>query len=248
MNLNLLVSIGKYTEFILKTIRKPDKWKMFRKQIQIEMDNIGLDSVWIVVIISIFIGAVAAIQTASQTDNPLYPGYLIGFAVRETIILEFSSTIISLILAGKVGSRIASEIGTMRVTEQIDALEIMGISSANYLIAPKIIAAIFVFPVLVVISMFLGIVGGLLACYFADVVPPSEYLAGIQMWFVPFEIFYSLSKSVVFGIIITSIAGFKGYYIKGGAREVGYASTKAVVHSSILIIVFNLLLTKLLLG
>ncbi|MDZ7774284.1 MAG: ABC transporter permease [Bacteroidales bacterium] len=146
---------------------------------------------------------------------------MIGFAVRESIILEFSPTIISLILAGKVGSRIASEVGTMRVTEQIDALEIMGVNSANYLIAPKLLAAVLLLPMLTVISMFLGILGGLLATHVADIVAPTEYLSGIQMWFVPYEIFYALVKSVAFAIIITTVSGFHGYKITGGALDVG---------------------------
>lgn len=245
--MKVITVLGQYTELMLKVLKKPDKGKLFRKQLLQEMDNIGLDSMGIVMIISVFMGAILAIQTASQTDNPLYPGYLIGFAVRESIILEFSPTIISLILAGKVGSRIASEVGTMRVTEQIDALEIMGVNSANYLIAPKLVAAVILLPMLTTVSMFLGIVGGLLATHVAEVVPPTDYMSGIQMWFVPYEIVYALIKSAVFAIIITTVSGFRGYRIKGGALDVGRASTQAVVHSSILIIFFNLLLTQLLL-
>lgn len=245
--MKIFAYLGQYTDLMLKVLKRPDKGKLFRKQLLVEMDNIGLDSLWIVMIISVFMGAILAIQTAAQTDNPLYPGYLIGFAVRESVILEFSPTIIALILAGKVGSRIASEVGTMRVTEQIDALEIMGVNSANYLIAPKLFAAIIVFPMLTSISMFLGISGGLLACNFADVVPPNEYMSGLQMWFNPYEIFYAMVKTVAFAIIITTVSGYHGYKINGGALDVGRASTKAVVHSSILIIFFNLLLTKLLL-
>lgn len=245
--MRIITYLGQYLQFMFEVLRKPDKGKMFRKQVFIEMDHIGLNSFGIVVIISIFMGAVLAIQTAAQTDNPLYPGYLIGFAVRESTILEFSPTIVSLILAGKVGSRIASEVGTMRVTEQIDALEIMGVNSANYLVGPKIIAASIVNPALIVVSIFLSLIGGWGSTYIADVVAPNEFLSGLQMWFVPYEIFYALIKTVVFAIIITSVSGFQGYRIKGGALDVGRASTKAVVYSSILIILFNLLLTKLLL-
>lgn len=245
--MKIITHIGQYADLMLKVLKRPDKGKLFRKQLFVEMNNIGLDSIGIVMFISVFMGAIVAIQTAAQTDNPLYPGYLIGFAVRESIILEFSPTIICLILAGKVGSRIASEIGTMRVTEQIDALEIMGVNSANYLIAPKLLAAIITLPMLIIISMFLGISGGWLATYMTNIVAPNEYLSGIQMWFVPYEIFYALAKTVVFAIIMTSVAGFQGYKIKGGALDVGRASTKAVVNSSILIILFNLLLTQLLL-
>ncbi len=245
--MKIITHLGEYVLLMGEVIRKPDKIKMFRKQVFIEMDNIGLNSFGIVFIISIFMGAVLAIQTAAQTDNPLYPGYLIGFAVRESTILEFSPTIVSLILAGKVGSGIASEVGTMRVTEQIDALEIMGVNSANYLIGPKVLAAMIVNPLLIIVSMFLSIVGGWGATHIADIVAPNEFLSGIQMWFVPYEIVYALIKTVVFAIIITSVSGFQGYIIKGGALDVGKASTKAVVYSSILIILFNLLLTNLLL-
>ena len=245
--MKIITHLGEYVQLMAEVIRKPDKGKLFRKQVFVEMDNIGLSSFGIVFIISVFMGAVLAIQTAAQTDNPLYPGYLIGFAVRESTILEFSPTIISLILAGKVGSGIASEIGTMRVTEQIDALEIMGVNSANYLIGPKILAASIVNPLLIIVSMFLSLLGGWGATYIADIVAPNEYLSGLQMWFIPFEIVYALIKTVVFAIIITSVSGFQGYISKGGALDVGKASTKAVVYSSILIILFNLLLTQLLL-
>jgi len=230
-----------------RVMKKPDNWKIFRKNIILEMDYLGISSLGIIAYISIFMGAILAIQTAAQTDNPLYPGYLIGFAVRESILLEFSPTIISLILAGKVGSRVASEIGTMRVTEQIDALEIMGINSANFLIAPKIIASVIINPLLITVSIFLGIIGGWLAALFAGVVNPQEYLQGLQMWFVPFEVVYAIVKTIVFAIIIISVSAYHGYRIKGGAIDVGNASTKAVVYSSILIILFNLILTQLLL-
>ncbi|MEA3505447.1 MAG: ABC transporter permease [Bacteroidota bacterium] len=245
--MKIISNIGSYTILMARVLKKPDKGNIFRKKILIEMDSLGLNSLGIIAYISIFMGAILAIQTASQTDNPLYPGYLIGFAVRESILLEFSPTIISLILAGKIGSSVASEIGTMKVTEQIDALEIMGINSANFLIAPKLIAAIIINPLLIIISIFLGIIGGWLAAVFAGVVNPQEYLQGIQMWFVPFEVFYALLKTVVFAIIIITVSAYHAYYIKGGAIDVGKASTKAVVYSSILIILFNLILTQLLL-
>jgi len=242
-----ITNIGKYSLLMARVMKKPDNWKIFRKNIILEMDYLGISSLGIIAYISIFMGAILAIQTAAQTDNPLYPGYLIGFAVRESILLEFSPTIISLILAGKVGSRVASEIGTMRVTEQIDALEIMGINSANFLIAPKIIASVIINPLLITVSIFLGIIGGWLAALFAGVVNPQEYLQGLQMWFVPFEVVYAIVKTIVFAIIIISVSAYHGYRIKGGAIDVGNASTKAVVYSSILIILFNLILTQLLL-
>jgi phospholipid/cholesterol/gamma-HCH transport system permease protein len=246
--LSLFHMIGKYLVLMTRVFTKPDKGKIFRKQIMIEIDNLGVDSLWIVAIISVFMGAVVAIQTAYNTDSPWIPLYTVGFTTRQSIVLEFSPTIVSLILAGKVGSRIAGEIGTMRVTEQIDALDIMGVNSANYLILPKIVAAMFIFPILVTISMFLGVFGGYLAAVLKEVVTSQTYIYGIQSFVVPYEIFYSITKTIVFAFIITSVSGFYGYYTQGGALEVGRSSTKAVVQSSILIILFNLIITQLMLG
>lgn len=240
-------TIGQYVMLMKKVFTKHDKGPVFRNQILIEIDNLGVDSLGIVAIISIFMGAVVAIQTGYNTTSPWIPTYTVGFTTRESIILEFSNTIICLILAGKVGSRIASEIGTMRVTEQIDALEVMGINSANYLILPKIVAAILIFPVLVCISMFLGILGGWFAAAWMNVVTVSAYYDGITLDFIPFEIFYSVVKTIAFSFVITSVSGFYGFYVHGGALEVGRASTKAVVMSSILIILCNLVITQLML-
>ncbi len=212
------------------------------------MNNLGVDSIGIVLIISVFMGAVVAIQTAYNIDSPLIPRYTVGFTTRQSIVLEFSPTIISLILAGKVGSRIASEIGTMRVTEQIDALEIMGINPAGYLILPKVVAAMIIFPIIITISMCAGLIGGWAASAGGQAVSTDTYVFGIQSFFKAFEIFYALIKTVVFAFIITSVSGYHGFYTQGGALEVGKSSTKAVVHSSILIILFNLILTQLLLS
>ncbi len=244
---NIFTPIGKYVLLMSRVFSKPQKGKVFRKQLLIEIDNLGVDSLGIVAIISVFMGMVVAIQTAYNIDSPLVPLYTVGFTTRQSIVLEFSPTIVSLILAGKVGSRIASEIGTMRVTEQIDALDIMGINSANHLILPKIVAAMIIFPVLVSLSMFLGVFGGYMAAVLKQVVTSYNYIYGIQSWFVPYEVFYSLTKTVVFAFLITSVSGFYGYYANGGALEVGRASTKAVVQSSILIILFNLIITQLML-
>ena len=212
-----------------------------------EFQKLGVESLGIVAIISAFMGAVAAMQVAFNIDSPLISPLLIGFTVRQSVILEFSPTVISLILAGKVGSRIASEIGTMRVTEQIDALQIMGVNSANYLILPKLIAALFFNPVLIVASMFLSLLGGLLACVLLGLTTATTYIDGLQSWYDPWSVQYALIKTVIFAFIIVTVSGFNGYIIKGGALEVGNASTKAVVQSSILIILFNLLLTEILL-
>lgn len=212
-----------------------------------EFQKIGVESMGIVAIISMFMGAVLTMQVAFNIDNPLVSPLIIGFTVRQSVILEFAPTVISLILAGKVGSRIASEIGTMRVTEQIDALQTMGVNSANYLILPKLVAAVLFNPVLVVMSMFLGLVGGLIACVLLGLTTYTTYIDGLQAWYEPWSVSYALIKTVIFAFIIVSVSGFNGYIIKGGALEVGNASTKAVVQSSILIILFNLLLTEILL-
>jgi len=231
-----------------KVFRKPDKWKVFRKQLILEIYYLGIESLGIVAIISVFMGAVVAIQTAYNIDGPLLPLTLVGFTVRQSVILEFAPTIISLILAGKVGSRIASEIGTMRVTEQIDALDIMGINSANYLIFPKVSAAILINPVLIIISMGFGLLGGYFIAVLTNLYTVQDYFHGIRIDFDSYTITYAINKTIVFAILITSIAGFEGYIVKGGAVDVGAASTRAVVWSSIMIILFNLILTQLLLS
>jgi phospholipid/cholesterol/gamma-HCH transport system permease protein len=239
--------LGKYLLLMKEVFTKPDKLRVFFRQIFIEFQNLGIDSLGIVIIISVFVGAVVAIQTAYNIDSPLIPLTMVGFTTRQSIILEFSPTMISLVLAGKVGSRIASEIGTMRVTEQIDALEIMGINPANFLIQPKIFAAVFINPILIIFSMAFALFGGWLACVITGKVTSTDYIAGLQGWFDGYTVTYALIKTAVFAFIITSVAGFQGYQTRGGALEVGSASTKAVVHSCILIIIFNLILTQLLL-
>jgi len=230
-----------------RVFSKPQKGSIFWKQLFNEFENLGLASLGIVAFISVFMGAVVAIQTAYNIDSPLIPMSMVGFTVRQSVILEFSPTVISLILAGKVGSRIASEIGTMRITEQIDALEIMGVNSANYLIFPKITASMIINPVLIIFSMWLGILGGWLAMVLSELVTTQDFINGIRIDFEGFTVFYSLAKTVVFAFIISSISGFFGYETRGGALEVGHSSTQAVVVSSILIILFNLVLTQLLL-
>ncbi len=243
----VFISIGRYVMLMQRVFTKPQKATIFRNQLFIEFEHLGVESLGIVAFISVFMGAVVAIQTAYNIDSPFIPMSMVGFTTRQSIILEFSPTVISLILAGKVGSRIASEIGTMRVTEQIDALEIMGVNSANYLIFPKVVASILINPVLIVFSMWLGILGGWMAMSASDLVTTSDYISGIRVDFEGYTIFYALTKTVVFAFIISSISGFYGYETQGGALEVGQASTKAVVVSSILIILFNLILTQILL-
>ena len=206
-----------------------------------------MDSIPLVAIISVFIGAVITIQMQLNVISPLVPSYSVGLATREIVLLEFSSSILCLILAGKVGSNIASEIGTMRVTEQIDALEIMGVNSASFLVLPKIIAFLIFMPVLVIFSMSISMVGGYLIAAFTDMIPVSRYVYGLQALFNEWYVWYGLIKSLFFSFIVSSIASYFGYYVKGGALDVGKASTNAVVTSSIMILLFDVVLTKLLL-
>ncbi len=211
------------------------------------MVTLGLDSLGIIMIISLFMGAVITIQTSANIDSALIPAYTIGFTARQSTILEFSPTIMALILAGKIGSNIASEIGLMRVTEQIDALEIMGVNSGSYLILPKILAAVVINPFLVVISMFVSIGGGYMIAQFTDIVSVPDYVYGIQFDFRPFHVNYALIKSVIFAFIFTSIPAYQGYYASGSALEVGKASTRGVVFSSIVILIANYVITQLVL-
>ncbi len=221
---------------------------MYVKQFFVEIYSLGVNSLGIVAVISVFMGMVVTIQTAFNLENPLIPSYLIGLSTRDSMMLEFSSTIVGLILAGKVGSNIASEIGTMRVTEQIDALEIMGVNPASFLVLPKILAFMFIFPFLVIVSIFIGVGGGWIIAFATDVISLTDYVYGIQYAFNPFYITYSIIKSLIFAFLITSLSGYYGYYASGGALEVGRASTKAVVYSSVLILLFNYIITQLLLS
>lgn len=243
-----LTSLGRYFLLMQRTFSKPEKFSIYRRQIFKEIENLGIGSLGIVAIISMFMGAVITIQSAFGFESPWIPLYAVGVASRDSIVLEFSPTIVSLILAGKVGSNIASEIGTMRVTEQIDALEIMGINPSGYLILPKIVAAVFINPFLIIISMFLALMGGYVAGVFTHAVTSYEYIYGIQYDFRPFNVTYALVKTVVFAFIITSVSAYHGFYTNGGALEVGRSSTKAVVYSSIIILLFNVLITQLLLA
>lgn len=244
---NSLTSFGNYCLFIGKVFAIPDRWKIFFKRYINEVYKLGVDSIALDIIISIFIGAVCCIQMKLNTESPLMPRYSVGLATREIILLEFSSSILCLILAGKIGSNIASEIGTMRVTEQIDALDIMGVNSANFLVMPKIIALVTFIPVLVVLSMCTGIFGGYLVAAVTDIISVSTYLYGIQAMFNEWYVWYGIIKSLFFAFLIASIASYFGYYVKGGALEVGKASTNAVVTSSIFILLFDVILTKVLL-
>lgn len=245
--MKIIQHIGEYFILLRRVFRRPDRWGMFFRQYMKEVEKQGLQSLPIVIIISIFIGAILTIQAKINTENPLLPTYTTGLLTRETLLLEFSSTILCLILAGKVGSNIASEIGTMRITEQIDAMEIMGVNSANYLIAPKVVAFITMMPFLVIISIAIGLVGGWGVGAFTDIITVADYVTGIQYAFNPYYVTYGLIKSVVFAFIITTLSSYYGYNARGGALEVGIASTNAVVNSNILILFSDLILTKVLL-
>jgi phospholipid/cholesterol/gamma-HCH transport system permease protein len=228
-------------------LTRPDRLKESLKRYVFEISKLGIDSIPLVIVISLFIGAVIAIQMQINFENPLLPLYTIGLATRDVLLLEFSSSILCLILAGKVGSNIASEIGTMRVTEQIDALEIMGVNSCNFLVLPKIMALLTFIPVLAIFSMCSGLFGGYLVAKFTNILSVSQYIYGIQSYFIEWYVWYAIIKSLFFSFIITSVASFYGYNVKGGALEVGKASTNSVVASSILILLLDVLLTKILL-
>lgn len=245
--LRLFANIGRYFILMGKVFSRPEKGAIYRRRIVYEMEALGVDSIGLTAIISVFIGAVITLQMCINLESPFIPQSLVGYATRETMILEFSSTVVALILAGKVGSSIASEIGTMRITEQIDALEIMGVNSASYLILPKIVAAVLFFPFLTVLSILIGIAGGWAISYLTGIMLPADYVDGLLMDFKPYSITYSLIKMAVFAFLIASISSFFGYYAKGNSLEVGKASTRAVVASSIVIMIFNLILTQILL-
>ena len=238
--------IGRYFMLMGKVFSRPEKAAIYRRRIIYEMEALGVNSIGLTAIISIFIGAVITLQMSINLESPFIPKYIIGYATRETMILEFSSTVVALILAGKVGSSIASEIGTMRITEQIDALEIMGVNSANYLILPKILGLVTIMPFLVIFSSALGVVGAYSTAYVGHIITPEDLTAGLQHDFVPWFLWTSIIKSLVYAYIITSVSSYFGYTVGGGSVEVGKASTAAVVNSSVLILFCDVFLTQLL--
>lgn len=245
--MNLLFHIGHYFQLLGEVFSKPERFSLYWKRTVEEIDLLGIKSLGIVALLSVFMGAVITIQTKTNIDSPFIPLYVVGFTARQSTILEFSPTIISLILAGKVGSTIAAEIGSMRVKEQIDALDIMGVNSASYLILPKMIAAVLINPFLIVISMFLSIFGGYVAGTLTGLVSSASYIQGIQWDFNSYHVTYALIKTVVFALVITTVSAYQGYYTQGGTREVGVSSTRAVVYSDVVILIMNYLLTQLLL-
>lgn len=229
-----------------RTFSVPDRMRMFWKQYVKEMFGLGVNSIGIVLLISFFIGAVICIQMKLNIQSPWMPRWVSGYTTREIMLLEFSSSIMCLILAGKVGSNIASEIGTMRVTQQIDALEIMGVNSANYLILPKILGLVTMMPFLVIFSSLLGILGAYATAYFGHILSPDDLTLGLQHSFNPWFVYMSIIKAVFFAFIISSVSSYCGYHVEGGSVEVGKASTSAVVSSSVLILFSDVFLTQLL--
>ena len=244
----ILFHFGKYVLFMKGLFLKPEKFSFYRRQIFVEMESIGVSSMAIVSITSIFLGAVISIQAAHNLFNKFVPLFVVGVVTRDSIVLEFAPTIMCLVLAGKVGSSISSELGTMRVTEQIDALEIMGINSSGFLVLPKIVAAMVMFPCLILISTFLGITGGWVSGVMSGVISSDNYIRGLHFNFQPFNVTFSMMKTLVFAFIFTSVSAYHGYYTEGGALEVGKSSTNAVVYSTILILLFDFILTQIFLS
>lgn len=242
-----LHDIGSYFLMLKRVFGSFTKTSVLRHLIFKEINDLIISSLPIVAFISFFVGGVVAIQTALNMTNPIIPKTLIGFATRQSVILEFAPTFMSIIMAGKVGSFITSSIGSMRVTEQIDALEVMGINSLNYLVFPKIVALMF-YPFVIVVSMFLGIIGGWVAGVQGGFVSSSDFLLGIQEGFIPYQLFYAFFKTFVFSFILATVPSWQGFYMKGGALEVGKASTSSFVWTSVLIIAANYIITQLLLS
>ncbi len=246
-SMNFFTHFGRYLLMIKGMFSKPENMRLYWKELMHQCNEIGIRSVGIVVIISIFLGAVTTVQTAYQLITPLIPKTVIAVIVRDNIILELAPTLICVVLAGVVGSRIASELGNMRISEQIDALEIMGINTKAYLIMPKILAALIVVPCLVVLAAVLGIWGGKVAGNLSGILPPSIYNDGLLEDFIPYNVFFALSKTYTYAFIISSIPAYYGYHVEGGSLEIGRASTKSVIVSCILILLADYALAALLL-
>ncbi|MGZ8544958.1 MAG: MlaE family ABC transporter permease [Flavisolibacter sp.] len=245
--MTLFKEIGKFLLMIRGMFSKPENWRMYWKEFMHQCSEIGIGSLWIVAIISVFIGAVSVVQTAYQLTSPFIPTYTIAQIVRDTVILEFAPTLVCIVLAGVVGSKIAGELGNMRVSEQIDALEIMGINTKAYLILPKIVAALLVIPMLVVIATVLGLWGGRLAGSMAGIISTDEFDKGLLMGFIPYNTFFAMVKAYTFAFLISGIPSYYGYYVKGGALEIGRASTRSVIVSCITILLADYVLSALLL-
>ncbi|MFA5712872.1 MAG: ABC transporter permease [Bacteroidales bacterium] len=239
---------GRYFKLLKVVFTKPDKNSAFRKQFLIESEKLILNSIPIIAVISLFIGAVLVIQTASNIENPLISKMYVGYMTRESLVLEFCSTMVALILAGKVGSNIASEIGSMKISEQIDAMEMMGINSANYLILPKIVVTVLFNPLLMLMSFIVGLLGGAMIIYITDIITLNQYSEGLQYAFNFYYFIYSMVKMAIFSFLITSISAFYGYYAEGGALGVGRSATRAIVTCSVAILIANLVVTQIMLN
>ena len=242
-----LESVGDYCLFLKMVFRKPEKWKIFWKQFVIQTDKLILSSIVIVGVLYVFTGGVLIIQTASNMSNPMLDRMLVGYMVRETLVLEFCSTVVALILAGKMGSNIASEIGSMRISGQIDAMDMMGVNSAGFLVLPKVMSATFLSPLLMLLSLALGLLGGWAVVEMTDIIPPAKYVTGIKYAYNGFYLFYSGFKMALFCFLISSISAYNGYHATGGSLGVGTSSTKSIVVTSILILLFDLIVTQLML-
>jgi phospholipid/cholesterol/gamma-HCH transport system permease protein len=245
---NYLAHFGRYLIMMRSAFSRPEKFIMYWRETMRQMNDIGVGSLIIVCLISIFIGAVAALQFAYQLSGQLVPRYYIGYIVRDLALIELSPTITCLVLAGKVGSNMAAEIGGMRQKEHIDAMEVMGVNTAAYLIQPKTIAALFVIPLLVTFSAAVAIAGGYLSTVPTGIITDDEYIQGLRSFFNPHNVTMMFVKSVVFGLILTTVSCYQGYYVRGGSVELGQASTRAVVYSDILILLADYLIAVLLTG
>ena len=241
-----LYNFGRYVLLLKSAVAKPERFSMYYKETIRQMDAIGVGSVFIVLLISVFIGMVTAVQFADQLGDSFVPTYYIGYIVRDITIIEMAPTITCLVLAGKVGSNLAAEIGGMRQKEHIDAMEIMGVNTAAYLIMPKLIAAVIVIPLLVAISAFVSIIGGYIATVLPGTLSHTEYVLGLRVFFVPRYVFMMFVKAAVFAFLLTSVSCYLGYYVRGGSIELGEASTNAVVVSNVLILLFDFIIALLL--
>ncbi|MEM9820384.1 MAG: ABC transporter permease [Bacteroidota bacterium] len=246
MNFSFLYHFGRYLILMRTALARPEKFVMYWRESMRQMNDIGVGSLVIVCLIAVFIGAVTAVQFAYQLDNSFVPAYYIGYIVRDSTIIELAPTITCLVLAGKVGSNIAAEIGGMRQKEHIDAMEIMGVNTAAYLVMPKIIAAVFVIPLLVCIAAVVSILGGYIASVYGGLITDAEYIMGLRSFFVPYNVVMMFVKAIVFAFILTSVSCYQGYYVKGGSIELGQASTQAVVYSDILILLADYFIAILL--
>ncbi|MFT4663576.1 MAG: phospholipid/cholesterol/gamma-HCH transport system permease protein [Polaribacter sp.] len=246
MNFNFLYHFGRYVILLRSAVSRPEKFSMYWKETMRQMNDIGIGSLIIVGLIAVFIGAVTAVQFAYQLQDSFVPRYYIGYIVRDSTIIELAPTITCLVLAGKVGSNIAAEIGGMRQKEHIDAMDIMGVNTAAYLIMPKVIAAMVVIPMLVSLAAIISITGGYVSSVATGLITGAEYIQGVRSFFEPYFVFMMFVKALVFAFILTTVPCYQGYYVKGGSVELGQASTQAVVYSDILILLSDYLIALIL--